>query len=325
MFNFFCLLTGDRPRIVDQFGSVSRKKIAMMATGLLLVIGLWAVMAYLIGVFVFQLAPWSTVLMALICSGAVFAVDRSIIQMPHGSKWIILVRVSMALIIALLGGTGLDLVILDGEVRQELVRMHEEERTGLEQGIDLKYAPSMQAAQRGVAQAQAVYNQAEQDFKLEMNGAPQGTGFRGMGKVAVEKKALCTARGQDLHAAEQVLTQLQGKRNAEVQLLGEKQEQASLLPALFERIHALHRYVQRDQSVQVGWLLLTLVIIFFELLPTLAKFAFKETAYEKSHRLMDMLLQRRMEHQAGLREEEASALGTLRNVQQEHGRMRRSA
>lgn len=325
MFNFFCLLTGDRAQTVDQFGSNSRKKISMMAMGLLAVVVTWASMSCLIGSQVLQLGTTHTVLLALVCTVLVFIVDRSIIQMPHRSWGIGALRLFIALIVALVGGTALDLVLLDGEIRQELVYMHEEQRAEMKRAIDLKYATAVQEAEHPVAQAQAAYDQAERDFKLEMNGAPQGTGLRGMGKVATEKKALWSARLQDLHNAQAVLVKLQGKRDGEVRVLMAKQEKASIQPALFERIHALHRYVRRDTAVFCGWLLFTLLIVFIELLPTMAKFLGKETAYERSQRLVEELHQRHLEHRAGMRQEEVDARSTLRAVQQEYAHMRRSA
>jgi len=146
-----------------------------------------------------------------------------------------------------------------------------------------------------------------------------------MGKVAAEKKMLWAARQQDLHDEEAAMARLRGKRDAEIQEMKGKQEKATLLPALFERIHALHRYVRRDNAVFCGWLLFTLLIIFIELLPTLAKFLGKETAYERSQRLVEELHQRHLDHRAGMRQEEVDARTTLRAVQQKYALMRRSA
>lgn len=324
MNKFYCLLTGDRAREVEAFGAASRKKVTLMALGLIVVTIYWFVVGYILGRTVLEMSAINASVMAAFCAFIVLCIDRSFILMPDLNGWVASFRVIMALLVAILGGTGLDLILYHKEVQQELIVMQSERTALLEQGVHSRYAQRLEAANERVREARAAFERSELELKEEMKGAPTGTGLRGLGPVAKQLKELRAKRHHELEESEAGEALVRHALERETRLLVETNDQLAQTPALFERVEALHRYAWNNKQALWAWGMITLLLILVELLPIIAKLGWrKETAYEIGQRVADELHIRHIQQLASIDIHEARALRTLQNAQDSQQRMRR--
>ncbi|MCL4283297.1 MAG: DUF4407 domain-containing protein [Flavobacteriales bacterium] len=290
MLRFYSLLTADPYDQLIKHGPVSRKKVAIMGMSLLLVAGMWT----LIGAALFRVVaewPWPYCIGAGFLAGlVVFSVDRMIL-LQSGKHWApITIRAILSLITATLGSVGIDLLVLHKEIDQTLVVVHQEEQADLKARVQVEHNKAWTDAQQAVARTQQALHAAEQDWKAELEGSG-GTQRYGAGPVARAKRQLVNQRQRDLATAQDQLARLQAD-------IGQQQgaQLASLAAAqqgngLFERIHALHRYVMADGFVQTGYILLFLFFFLVEVFPLIAKYGGRKTSYELEIETVDHLQQ----------------------------------
>ncbi len=329
MLRFFALLTGDRYVVLNQHGPASRKKVVAMGMGLLLASCLWLLSGYNLGANVLGFAPLTAIGFGCVVGGLVFAMDRIIILSVGRSLSLVVLRIVLASLLAIVGGTALDLVAFRSEIDQTLVEIHQEKTQELAAGLDAKHGSALANARAEVMLARQALTGAEQDWKDELNGSPSGSGRYGEGAVAKAKERLVQERQASVEAAVLHLKDLEADLNGAKQESTARIAKAQATPGLIERIHALHRYISSDRAVLVGYILITLILIGFELSPLIAKMACDTTAYEAELALADQIQRERVQaiarnqlvfhaRQAALSARELDALATLRAVASSH-------
>jgi hypothetical protein len=289
MLRFFSQLTGDSYELVRQHGPASRKKVIAMGTGLLLVSVLWLLTGFNLALNALGLTMPTALCIGAALGTAVFMLDRMIILGTGQSKFIAAIRVLLALLMAIIGGIGLDLCLLRSEIDQTLVSVHRERVEAAREAIRSAHAPEMEQAVDRVRVAREAKEAATSHWLAELNGSPNGTGRYGNGSVAKAKKGLVDLGISELQVAETELADLSKRvEKAEAdELLSIKQ--AQLGPALFDRIHAMHRYLLSDPVVMIAYLIISFILVLFELSPLMAKWGMEVTAYESGARVADQM------------------------------------
>lgn len=237
-------------------------------------------------------------------------------------------RISLAILMSVVGGVGIDLVLLHSEIDQSLASLHETSLSESRVQVEARYADRLNKAEANVVQAKSDKVHGIASWVQEMNGAPTGTGRYGAGKVAEAKRSLVDEQEGELQAALLGQAHVLSEMNAEVaQAMGIlKQLQRS--PGLFDRLHAMHRYMKRDHAVLVAYWIITLIMFLVELSPVLVKWGMGETAYESEIELADqlhrersatsrILQQRLQERQRMFSVDEHHALAKLQAVTQQ--------
>ncbi|MCC6401940.1 MAG: DUF4407 domain-containing protein [Flavobacteriales bacterium] len=293
MLRFFALLTGDRHAVLAQHGPASRRKVVAMGSGLLLVTGLWVFTGFNLATNVFGMDVRPAVATGFVLGTVVFMVDRLFLLGMNGHRSVVATRLALALLMSIIGGIGLDLYFMRSEIEQTLIHVHQEDRTRMMEAIDHRYAQQRAKAQQATAGARMALAAAETDWRQEMDGSA-GTGRYGVGAVARAKGAIVDDRKLDLAAAQAQESRLYALVAAEQQAKAAQLDSAQRKGGLFERIHAMHRYMVSSPLVLVSYLVVTIILVLFELSPLLVKLGYPKTAYEQGVELADQLEQERM-------------------------------
>lgn len=329
MLRFFALLTGDRHAILLTHSPASRKKVVAMGMGLLLVTGLWIFTGYNLAVNAFDFTPTAGVFVGLVLGCVVFSLDRMILLGTSGKGLMPALRVSLAILMSLVGGVGIDFVLLHSEIDQSLASIHEGSLSESRVQVEVRYADRLNKAKVDVDQAKSDEEQAVASWVQEMNGAPSGTGKYGAGKVAAAKRSLVEKQEVELQAALLGQAHVLSEMNAEVDQAMRQLKELQRSPGLFDRLHAMHRYMGKDLTVLVAYWIITLIMFLVELSPVLVKWGMGKTAYEEEIELADqlhrersatsrILQQRLQERQRMYSLDEHHALAQLQDITQQH-------
>ena len=332
MLRFFALLTGDRYAVLRTHLPASRKKVVAMGMGLLLVAGLWVFTGYNLGVNAFGLGRRVALLIGLSLGVVVFSLDRMVLLASGTSKLLASARVLIALLMAVIGGVGLDLCLLRAEIDQTLLTMHEMEAKERSAQVGVHYEEEQKRADQEVAQARMAKEAAIAAWVQEMNGHPSGTGHYGHGKVAKAKEALARKREKELDEAL--------ARQAVVKHTAEQEREEALVrlasvqevPGLFDRLRAMHQFIGKDLFVKLAYGIISLLLVLIELSPLLIKLGTPQTAYEDEAEKADRLHRERtaaMAHiqqqlyarQRNMGQTEREAMARLRAITEQYHSM----
>ncbi len=290
MLRFFCLLTGDRHDALRQHGPASRKKVIAMGTGLILACGLWTFTGINIGLNAMDMAVPTAAALGMGLGTVVFLLDRTIMLGNGTGGRLAWTRVALAVCMALIGGAGVDLCLLRAEIDQTLVSIRQERVAAGEGSVRAMNDHDLVQAKEQVAMARHEMAEATAIWLAELNGTPQGTGLYGNGPVARAKESLVNTRQRALDAAESELRMTQARIDADVSKATEEIDTTQRKPALFDRLHAMHRYLLGDRLVLLAYILVSVVLMLIELAPLMAKWGMETTAYEQEVRVADELL-----------------------------------
>ena len=293
MLRFFALLTGDRHSVLRTHTPASRKKVVAVGMGLLLVTGLWVFTGYNLGVNAFGMGPRTAALTGLVLGVVAFSLDRMVLLANGGSTLLTAARSLIALLMAVIGGVGLDLWLLRSEIDQTLLTVHEGQAEERSIQVEARYAEELRKADEDVAQARMAKEEAIAAWVLEMNGHPSGTGRYGHGKVARAKEMLVNQRERELQEAIARQTAVQATAQQDRSVALDRLAIVQELPGLFDRLHAMHQYVFGDPLVLTAYLLISLVLVLLELSPLLIKLGARKTAYEEEVERADQMQRER--------------------------------
>ncbi len=260
-----------------------------MGTGLLVVSSLWFFTGYNLGVNAFGITGPQALALGVGLGATVFLIDRMMLLTSGKQRSFMLMRGLLALAMSLIGGAGLDLCIMRSEVDQTLVAIHQEQHTVMQEQVKERYAKELVGADVAYGSAKNALVDAEQDWKAEMNGDSSGSGLYGNGNVARAKERLVSERRNDLQIARRNKDGIQRREMQDISASENRLAVAQSTGGLFERLHALHRYIASDTMVLSVYVLLTLILVLVELSPLLAKAGFPKTAYEMEMELADSI------------------------------------
>ncbi|MCB0809823.1 MAG: DUF4407 domain-containing protein [Flavobacteriales bacterium] len=289
MLKLFALLTNSPLAQLRAHGPVSINKVVAMGMGLLGVTLFWTAISFGIAYHLFECGVLGSLGAALFAGGFVFTIDRIIILGKGKDRLMAGVRIGLSVIIALLGGVCLDLLLLKSEVEQELVAIHQDQVTHAMDRITDRHSAELDQARERVEHAHEEAVLAESRYVAEINGSPSGSGRYGVGQVAREKGRLLRQRQEELAREQQQLTLLETQVGQEREFEKATLQERQAAPTLFQRIHAMHRYLVKDWMVLVAYLMLTLAVMVFELTPLIVKYRTPTTSFEAEVEAVDRL------------------------------------
>jgi hypothetical protein len=323
MLRFFALLTGDRHELLQKHGPASRRKVVAMGSGLLLVTGLWIFTGFNMGSNVFGMDAAPAIGLGLGCGAVVFLVDRMLL-LGVGVHWsTAATRTALAVLMSIIGSMGLDLYIMRAEIGQTLVEVHREAHAGMMEAITQRHATEQAAAEQAIAQARTELAAAERDWRNEMDGTA-GSGRYGVGAVARAKGHIVQDRRKALADARQHAQQIQDRKAAEQAAKADELARAQASGGLFERVHAMHRYMVSDPLVLIAYVFLTLILVLVELSPLLMKLGLPKTAYERGIEVADQKQRERLDALATM-QQRIYAQAAAMSVEEQRARARMKA
>lgn len=281
---YFCLIVGEDHRRTASYHPSTVKRIVAFALAIHLPVLLWGGSGFLIAGSVFELSFEISCLIALICSGAIYLVERIVLATPK-SLLVNLLRLVMGLVIATLGASAVDLVVFDREIAEQL-------STKEKAKISRHYNALIATRLVTVTEKKRDWYEAQEAANSEATGK-QGSGRSGIGPVYRALLEHANRLRGDYIEALSSLTHLELAREEKLALHERDPYLASSTAGLLQRVSALHEYTSRNFAASVAWSLFFLLMLFFELMVVIAKMVFPQTVDDHLEHVREMISKER--------------------------------
>jgi hypothetical protein len=227
----------------------------------------------------FGAAISQSLVVAGVCAWLVYAIERLIMISPH--KWFVsALRVSIALLAALLSACALDLCLFASEIRSQL-------HTDREQVLIAQYDEQLSRVSHSVERARSDWETAQSNENCEANGSC-GSHRSLPGTIWQLLHAQTLARRDDYLRAQRARNDLEAAKAAAIDAL---MTSDSIVrdAGLLRRLDALHRYMQGHPAAFTVWLMFFALIVLIELVVLAVKASFGETVDDRIDALRDRL------------------------------------
>lgn len=281
--NYLCHVVGIHPKRAASFHPSTVQRTTAFAIAIHIPVLMWGVTGYVIAAHIFMLGEHMALLVALMCAGLIYLVERIVLATPK--IWFVnLVRALIGIVIAVLGASTVDLVIFDREVSQQL-------RQAGEVQLKAEHERVSEAQRTQVAQKKADWLRAVEAANCEANGTC-GSKTRNVGPVYREMARQAELLRADYMAAQVQLEQMVANKT---HVLAAWRDAPTALQqaGLLARVEALHQYTRQNTAAFVAWLLFFALVLFFELMVVLAKLVFGETVDDEIDRIRERISQQR--------------------------------
>ena len=232
---------------------------------------------------------WMAMLVGLLWGLFIFNLDRLII---NSSKSSMLIRIPVAILLALSITVPFELKIFESEIKHELSLMGQEILQEQEAAITARYDYQITENQEKIdgykaeiAEKEARYDELIQAANLEGDGSG-GSGNRGLGPVYEAKKRTADAAFADLNETKSRLQpQVDSLMAYKTTLITERDQSIQNERATFSydgfvpRLKAFHM-IRHEDEVFWASIMITLLFLAVELAPILVKMMFKDGSYE---------------------------------------------
>lgn len=237
--------------------------------------------------------PWSGIffasLIGLFYGTVILFIDREIVSAP--SKWGVLMRVPLAIIIGLVIAVPLEIKLLEGRIGQKIVEKEQEYNRSLQDVGDLKMASLRKELSEEKAKLDGYVSQKQQysDLMMRESGGLQGslTGLSGEGPVYREALRNKETIEQDIAIQQAYLDRLDEELkilNSQNTVFVDKYQRAESHDFLSKFIALRELRAQPDEAGSSTNLLawgITMLLIFFELIPSLMKLLLPQSEYDE--------------------------------------------
>ncbi|MCC5937508.1 MAG: DUF4407 domain-containing protein [Lunatimonas sp.] len=245
----FCKLFGYDYQLAISQPTISRQRIMILGTLILIPVGLWAFSGYYLTYYLLGTSHVLSLAIAAALGLVIFFVDRSFVATPKTEKGFGLttLRVGFALVATVLGSLAIDLALFEGDLEEYRQAKGTGEAKVYADGYIKEKEVEIQKLELALSEAERYYRERALAFEKEIDGKG-GTGQRGFGKVASAKEREKDQAAERVRAAEAALEQYKQaiKDDAEAYAAGMAGKRSD---ALLSKIKDLHEFVFSDGLV----------------------------------------------------------------------------
>jgi len=291
LLSFFCQITGTDYQILKEDTQLSKNKVRLMGSVIFIPVSLWFLNGFLLARHTFSLNIILALSMAFVVGLLIFIIEQAVI-LAKGGKWIVRFRVTLGLIVALLGATIMDEQLFKQDIQRQLAEDYQNKEQVLQKTIDNHYQAQIQALTIDIQQKEEIWQKASQAYLAEADGTG-GSKSKGCGKICQEKKKRAESCYANYKMAQKALTQLQEEKKQ--QFSQQKELLQNQTAGFLTNIKALHQIIKND-----NWALLIYFLIFgfffsLEFLVIIFKLTCDETNYERKIKMIEKIGQQRMQ------------------------------
>ena len=283
--HYLCLVSGEDPARVSRLHHSTRRRIQVFAVALHLPVAMWAITGYLIASRIFEMHTTQASLVAALCAGIVYLLERLVLGTPK--SWAVsCVRVAVGLVVAVLGATAADLVAFQREIEQQL-------RADGAVRIAADYDQRLAAQKEVLEVRRTEWMQAQAAARCEADGTC-GSRVRSTGPVYRELARHAQQLRQDHEAALANLEALKAQREAALADWATS-PRALQEAGLLARVEALHTFIRQNPAAQKAWLAVLVLMLALELTVVFVKAVFGETVDDRIEAIREALSRHKAE------------------------------
>ncbi len=268
-------ITGDSFEILQRYDSNSRRKISLFSSVILLTSLVWFMTAFLIGYSVLDHSLFNSLLIGLVAFVIIFTVERSIVISSSKSGWILLLRFVMAICVAVLASTFLDLVMfksdIDNEIKKrEIAKCNEILRVSV-QNTDGKF----------------------QMLNNEMKGGPGSSGKKGYAKISKELKSQTIKSENETSIMKDSLQKTIAALYEPSHPMHSNIMERLGVNTIMYRLKVLEELIEKDSNIRMLFWILFCLGIGIEILPIVIKVTSDATAYDLDLKTQELMFENR--------------------------------
>ncbi|HMT34712.1 MAG TPA: DUF4407 domain-containing protein [Chitinophagaceae bacterium] len=268
-------ITGDSYTVVQQYDANSRRKINTFASVILLTAIIWFITAFMISYSILNNSLLMSLVPASISCIIIFIVERSIVNSQSNSSFVAFFRFGMALAVAVLASTFIDLLVFKSDIDKEIKNKEITHLSNLAQN-----------AKVDVTKSYAVLNN-------EMSGGPGSSGLPGDGKISNELKKQSLQSVASLAVLQDSLTNTINAIYDPAHPMHQQICERMGINSILYRMIILHELIQTNKAIKGLFWVLFLLGLGIELLPLIVKFTTPKSAYDLDQEAQELVFANR--------------------------------
>jgi len=292
MLKFASMISGDDYQLLKSDTPTSRKKVKTLVSVLFLPVTMWFINVLLLATGVLQGSWLMALIAALVASGIIFMVERSII-MSNGSRTVMVFRVFLGFLIAILGSIAFDEVIFKRDIDQQMTVNKEVLTKEAEESVDQSYQAKLASQDQLVRAKYALWVQSLDKVSKEADGSG-GSGVRGVNDITRIKMTIASENEKDYNQAkidlEQLLSEVSTKKIESINAV----ETSFNNDALLGRIKAIFDLIYSDVWMCAIYIVVTLVLFCLEFIVVILKLSLPKSNYELKLEVLEEIGKQRM-------------------------------
>ena len=116
---YFCFIVGENFDKAKKFHPSTIRRLNAFALAIHIPVILWAITGYLIASKIFTLSVETSAFSSWICAMSIYLIERIVIATPK-SFYVNVLRMTIGLVISILGASSVDLIIFEREITEQL-------------------------------------------------------------------------------------------------------------------------------------------------------------------------------------------------------------
>ncbi len=305
---FGCIITGWNSKILANCTESSYKALKKYTSSMLILMILWAFTGYCFADRYVGAPWWGCVIVSIIFVVIVIQIERQIILTVGKNRGVGVIRVLLAIIMAVLGSTIIDQIIFGDDVDKEMIDIRTEEVNRIAPARQIVIQAEIDRLSFAIDSLDKVNMQLNEEIAQRptvmtvQSVTTEVPVVRKDGSVTKEKSNSITRIPIENPRLKQVLSNeknleymrklLDEYNNKKLNVAAELKKELEAKTGFLEELRALIRIMSNNTIALVFYILLFLFLIFLELLVVMSKFGDKPCDY-------DLIVQ----HQLAVKEE----------------------
>ena len=299
---FGCFITGWNRNILANCTEASHKALKKYTSSMLILMILWAFTGYCFADRYVGAPWWGCVIVSIIFVVIVIQIERQIILTVGKNRGVGVIRVLLAIIMAVLGSTIIDQIIFGDDVDKEMIDIRTEEVNRIAPARQIVIQAEIDRLSFAIDSLDKVNMQLNEEIAQRPTVMTEVPVVRKDGSVTKEKSNSITRIPIENPRLKQVLSNeknleymrklLDEYNNKKLNVAAELKKELEAKTGFLEELRALIRIMSNNTIALVFYILLFLFLIFLELLVVMSKFGDKPCDY-------DLIVQ----HQLAVKEE----------------------
>ena len=277
MLRIFCSITGDDYKLVKVSDPISRKKISLMATLLMVPTIMWLVNGFLISRMVLNYDLTISLITGLGCALVIFIIERALLHAKGMS--VNFFRIALGLLVAVIGSIGWDEVIFQQDIDNHMMVYQENIKKKEVKKKTGKLSEMIKQKEIETRNAYEDWQEASLEANKEADGTG-GSGIRGVSEITKIKIQAAEELKNIYMNYKKELDQLQHDLKEKEKEYAKNFEQEFNEHSLLTRIKVLFDMVFSDNYMLIPYLLITLLLVVLEFLVIIYKILSPQSAYD---------------------------------------------
>ena len=291
MLKFYSFLIGEDYDHVRNYQPASRKKIALLANCMCVPIILWFINGFMLVSQVMKLSIVNALITAFVVAFIVFLIERAVI-MASGNKWITSFRITLGIVVAMLGSISLDEVVFRSDIDQQVSQLKEAEINKAANTTNVLHLQELNKQEQLVALKASQWNQALKEANNEADGTG-GSGVANVGKIALLKMEIAAKKETEYKNENDKLTSLKTLIEQEKLKAQSTADNNFASSALLIRIKAMALLISKDSTMLFVYILFSVFLFMLEFLVVIIKMFSKNSIDEELEIAREIMIRNR--------------------------------